>query len=100
MSCFVGSPPECALHETILLRCIRRHQLASDPDVVAVFHDWLVRIVCSVVTAESTTARMATVFLSLSTNITTYRDLSRDAGKGSVVSMCTSSIGLLARAVV
>ena len=58
-----------------------------------------------------TTARMAAALLSpvpydrwereaLSTNMTTYRDPPRDAGKGSTVSMWTSSIGLLARAVV
>ena len=36
----------------------------------------------------------------MSTNITTYRDPPRDAGKAPAVSMCTSSIGLLAGAVV
>ena len=59
-----------------------------------------------------TTARMAAALLlrvpcgrcrreALSTNITTYYDPPRDAGKGpAALSMCISSIGLLARAVV
>ena len=58
-----------------------------------------------------TKARTATALISrvphgrwrreaLSTNITTYRDPPRDAGKGPAVSMWISSIGLLARAVV
>ena len=52
MICFVGSP-EGALPRTILLRRIRRRQLASDPEVVAVFHESTVRVFCSVVTPHS-----------------------------------------------
>ena len=58
-----------------------------------------------------TTARMAAALLSwvpyerlrrevLFTNMTKYRMPPRDARKGPAVSMCTSSVGLLARAVV
>ena len=34
---------ECTLHGTVLLRRVRCRQLASDPEVVAVFHERMVK---------------------------------------------------------
>ena len=121
MPCLEGSP-KCALPGTILLRRVRCRPLSSDPEVVAKLHERMVCVLSSVVTSKCsgnpmpamkrfTTARMAAAVLSrvpygrwrreaLSTNITTYRDPPRTAGKGPAVSMWISSIGLVARAVV
>ena len=52
MSGYVGSP-KCALHGTKLSRLIRCSQLASYPEVVAVFHECVVRLFSHVVTPES-----------------------------------------------
>ena len=51
MPCLEG-PPECALDGTILLRCVRCRRLLSDPEVVAVLHERMVRALCSVATSE------------------------------------------------
>ena len=49
--CLEGSP-KCALHGTILLRRVRCRQLSSDPEVVAVLHERMVCVLCSVITSK------------------------------------------------
>ena len=51
MAC-IESSPKFILHGTILLRRVRCRQLASDPEVVAVFHDRIVCLFYSVVTPD------------------------------------------------